>query len=501
MSEGREYFSLSMDEDQIKNLVRLCDKTEAEILLMSKEMMVNLLNEEARRGFAFKPCYPELPAAAIQIDKLHIPYTKTVPLVTGVFMREPASSHHPLHPPLPPADLLLSSSSKTIPLPSSSSSSSSSSFSSLSLSSKDSTSGLSTRLNSLSTPTPPPPPPSSTASFSLSSSSTASSSSSAGVTAGVAAGVAAGVTAGVTAGVMGAPGAPALETEATKAAHAKSSEFSTEIGKKCQEQSLPEKKKTLSEYKKKYNVWIEKYISSFYEKHCGTTDDLELIGMGNAASRLKYTLETVTHVAAALKRALRVQIKIPCIDPKPMTLLTLAKEGKLNACCCQLLLQYEFYYRYVDKNKGTVTEEEVERLRVEGEAEIKKLKSNIGAKKNIAKRFALFHATLSSKGTTRVGSGGRGMRSGRSGRGKGSRTKRGPKKSSKGGKTAGKAAKGKRKIEETSADSSESEGSDSGGSDGEEGEESGDEKAVSKKKKKKNESKESEESEEDEYSD
>ena len=77
-----------------------------------------------------------------------------------------------------------------------------------------------------------------------------------------------------------------------------------------------------------------------------------------------------------------------------MTLLTLAKEGKLNACCCQLLLQYEFYYRYVDKNKGTVAEEEVERLRTEGEAEIKKLKSNIGAKKNIAKLFALFHATL-----------------------------------------------------------------------------------------------------------
>ena len=88
MSESKEYFSLSMDEDQIKNLVRLCDKTEAEILLMSKEMMVDLLNEEARKGFAFKPCYPELPAAAaaIQIDKLHVPYTKTVPLVTGAFI-------------------------------------------------------------------------------------------------------------------------------------------------------------------------------------------------------------------------------------------------------------------------------------------------------------------------------------------------------------------------------------------------------------------------------
>ena len=100
-----------------------------------------------------------------------------------------------------------------------------------------------------------------------------------------------------------------------------------------------------------------------------------------------------------------------------MTLLTQAKETKLNAATCQLFLQYELYFKYVDRNKATITEEEIEKLRLDGEAEIKQLKSSKGAKKNITKLFASFHAALSSKNIR--------------GKGKGPRAKRAPKKPAK----------------------------------------------------------------------
>ena len=83
MSGKEEYFTLSMDEDKIKNLVRFYElKTEAEMLLLSKEAMVRLLNEVPLRAFSHKPRYPE-PPTTVQIDKLNISFTKSVPLSTG----------------------------------------------------------------------------------------------------------------------------------------------------------------------------------------------------------------------------------------------------------------------------------------------------------------------------------------------------------------------------------------------------------------------------------
>ena len=126
---------------------------------------------------------------------------------------------------------------------------------------------------------------------------------------------------------------------------------------------------------------------------------MERIGTGNAAGQLKYNLETVTAVAGALKRTLRVQVLVRQIDTaKPMTLLTQAKTTKLAVLICQLFLQYVLYYKYVDKNRETMTEEEVLALQQEAAHEVSQIQSTRGVKKIISKLFASFHAALINKG-------------------------------------------------------------------------------------------------------
>jgi hypothetical protein len=185
----------------------------------------------------------------------------------------------------------------------------------------------------------------------------------------------------------------AIAKEAVKATNTKNNELAINITQKCQDLPLPDKKKILSDFKKEYNRWFEKYIETFFKKYCGSFEDLSLIG---TASKLCYDMRTVEWVTAALREALRICIRIPSVDQKPVLLLTKAKANKLLAYTCQFSLQYGNYYKYVNKNRATASDEDLEKLWQDGQAEIDRIKFNKGAKKNIIKVLTSFHFSLSS---------------------------------------------------------------------------------------------------------
>jgi hypothetical protein len=209
------------------------------------------------------------------------------------------------------------------------------------------------------------------------------------------------VTVVVSTGIQNALSAIQLMCEARDVVNAKAKEFVKEDRKKDdQALSATEKKKSISEYKKKYNTWIESFIKQFYTKHCGTFDEnLELIGTGQAVSKLNYNLEILHNVENALKDALCIQVIIPSFDDKiPITLLTGAKEIRLKLLTSQLALQYEFFFKYVDKNRNLIKDEEIDSLAEEAKVRNEKLKSKKVAEKAITKMLLLYNAALSSKG-------------------------------------------------------------------------------------------------------
>jgi hypothetical protein len=245
------------------------------------------------------------------------------------------------------------------------------------------------------------------------------------------------------------PSAIELMKEAETIVNSKVKEFAKEDRKKDdQVLSSTDKKKSISGYKKKYNAWVEIFIKNFYTKYCGSFEEsLNLVGSGNASSKLRYNLQILHNVEEALKNALCIQVIIPSYDDKVgITLLTDSKETRLKLLTSQLRLQYEFFYKYVDKNRDTASEEEMKLLENEGKLRNEKLGSKKIAERNITKVLSSFHTEFCCKSSHASSS-----------NGKKPRVKRAPKSSTKGKRKNQdddnkKPPKKKKKVEDSDSD-------------------------------------------------
>ena len=79
-NKDEEWFTMDMNETQLQNLVSfVLKKTDAEAILLTKQECINLLNENIRKGYNFKPEFPEIPSI-ILIDKIDVQCSKVVPI-------------------------------------------------------------------------------------------------------------------------------------------------------------------------------------------------------------------------------------------------------------------------------------------------------------------------------------------------------------------------------------------------------------------------------------
>lgn len=184
-------------------------------------------------------------------------------------------------------------------------------------------------------------------------------------------------------------------SDAYRDANEKSNELVQKMIKSSQHMSLGDKKKELSKIKKDYNTWFEKYVSEFFEKHCGTTSDTGLIGTGK---KLQYDIKMVNNIRDELHKSLLVAVRIP-IDNKHSILLTPAKQEKLKLSVSELYIEYAYYCRYVEIDKTVSSKEMIEKLLKSAEEEITSIGFKKGSKNLMISKIKSYHGYLVGSGT------------------------------------------------------------------------------------------------------
>lgn len=332
---GSEYFTLDMEISKLRDTIFICSlKTEAEVELMTKSEMVDVLNENCRKELKFRIAYPDIPESIDLKNNLDVAFTPSIPLNTITSPKNALNAGHAGNKNggtfLPPLERDPSIS-------------------------YNNNSTLETKriVDSFMTTT-----------------------------------------------VLNVHSAEyknmsnAIKKVAHLATNSKNIEYAANITQKCNDLSLPEKRKIVSDFRKEFNRWFENYVKELFLRYCGHFEDLSLIGTGSA---LTYDINTVHCVKEALSEALNIHVRIPCVDAKPILLLTPSKAKNLNSYICQCALQYNYYYRYVKQIRSNLSTDQIDKLEEISKTDIENIKCKKGEKKNIEKVLRSFHLTLASR--------------------------------------------------------------------------------------------------------
>ena len=172
------------------------------------------------------------------------------------------------------------------------------------------------------------------------------------------------------------------------------SKKNSELAKIIGSASEATKKTVLNTHRKAYCKWFQEYITEQFFNYCGPHDNYDIVGTN---TRLPYNLEVLEWLSTVLESALHLCAEIEGFTRFEL-LLTDAKQGRLISFVEQMAVIHAIYYKYVFKQKGVDSEEDLARFYKTCKAEINQIpKINKGSKKLIQKLLDNYHLALTSE--------------------------------------------------------------------------------------------------------